>query len=299
MKKLIPLVGALLIVFQCSAQLDQFQDTIYHFSFDYPDSWVQTDGFNKNHRARITSEDGSVRLEAYGIFVEAGYIDIETFAEKDTSIFPLLGAVTETENVMVVPYIGEYLAYLAEGADDIIEIRKKYLPNKNGEYAISYFAVDEHYAYALIAYSKSENFEDIEEVFDSFEKTSTARIRQENNQSSVHREKVFYKALTWFLIFIYFFLLMFAGRNFKKFSRQRKTLLKFKSKQTDVSKTDRRWQHAFKRATRKYVFAIGLCVFLLIAGISLNPSNWYIYLAVPGAFIMGYFGFTLVVDDPE
>lgn len=299
MKKLIFFVGALFFALECYPQLKEFSDTVYHFSFEYPEPWERTDGKNPTHVATIISEDKSVRLEVYGVFVEAGYVVIEKFADQDTAFFPMLGEIEETENILVVPYIGKYLAYLAEGADEVIEVRKKYLLNKNGEYALSYFAVDDHYAYALLAFSKSGKFEGVEDIFDSFQKTSTSWVRQENNQSSAHRGLVFNKYLTWVLIFIFFFLLMFAGRNFKKFGRQRNALLKFKAKQAEGYKPDRRWTYAYRRASRKLTIAIVLFVFLLVLGIFVNSSNWYIYVAIPGAFMLGYFGFTLVVDDPS
>ncbi len=293
------ITGCILMIFSAYAQLNHFNDTTYFFTFDYPDTWKQTGKSGENLRTALISPDEKYFLVAYGFFTESGHYDLEKFAENDTNRFSRLGKVKATKINAVVPYIGKYLAFFVDGADEILDIRKKYGPNSNGYYAYTFFTTDEHYAYALIAYSKSDDFSKIEPVFESFDKTASWKTTRMNNLSGAHLKSTAQQIIFWVIVVLYFSVLMFSGRNFKKWSRRKKALNKFRDNLDEGMNPDHKWKNAQRNATKKIVFSILLFALLAIPGIFLYHSGWFIYFAVPASFILGYMGYSLTVPDPS
>ena len=285
------------------SDLSHFEDTTFHFAFDYPESWRLTGESGKTLRAEIISPCDTITLFAFAFFLESGYVDIEKFAAKDTSLFLALGEIKETNHEMAIPFLGKTLSkivgYAVDGADEILAIRKSYDQNPNGYYASSYITVDEHYAYILIAYSKSDNFATIEPIFESFEGTSSWWTKKKNNFAWAHQKRALYKALIGLCIFLYLSGLVFSGRNYKKWSRQRRALSRFRRNLKDGTTPDQKWRHAYRRANRRFIFSILLFLMLALPVLGWFYAVWYTYLLVLFFFFVGYMGYTLIYKEPD
>ncbi|MFC2101538.1 hypothetical protein ACFLS7_00925 [Bacteroidota bacterium] len=285
------------------AQFSHFEDTTYHFAFDYPESWRLTGEIGENLRAEVISPGDTITLFAFAFFLESGYVDIEKFAAKDTSMFLALGDIKETNHEMVIPFLGKTLSkilgFAIDGADEILAIRKSYDQNPNGYYAVSYITVDEHYAYILIAYSKSENFASIELITESFEGTTGWWTKRENDFSWAHQKKALYNVLIGLCLFLYLSGIVLSGRNYKKWSRQRVALNRFRSNLEAGKEPDQKWRYAFRRANRKMIFSVILFLVLGLPVMIYFYDVWYAYPLVLFFFFVGYMGYTLTIKEPD
>jgi len=285
------------------SQLSQFQDTVYYFSFDYPENWTITNERDTNLRVVLVSEDKAYTIAAYGFFLLEGDIDLEKFVANDSILFPRLGVSTDVEVDRLIPYIGEYLAYVLDDADHINYIRKKYDKNVNGFYAYAHYEVLKHYAYAVIAYSKEPDFDTIIPVFESIDisvpilKNLKDTFSWKAYKSNMSWEKMKGRLpglIMWLLYILWLFGIMVSGRYFRKGRDKRKALIKYRNELEEGYAVNDNWKKQFKKARRKMVFAILGCIIILLPSVILfGDKVWIAYLLAPLFFFGGYMGFMI------
>ncbi len=297
MKKAILNFLAIMLAAVGLAQTVTFTDTVYHFSFEYPDTWSETRRTDDNLRVVLQSPDGDYTLMAYGLFLEDAYYDIEKLSSQDTLMFPDLGAVSEEDISTVIPWVGQYLEWVLEGAGEIIDIQKRYGPNEEGYYAKAYFAVDEHYAYILLVYSPQDDFGVAGPVFDSFEKEAGWLTKLENDSSWAYKKRSLIAVLFSVAVFIFLSGLAYSGRGFKKWQRRRKALLRHRNSLPAGETPDHRWKYAYRRSMRMMMLYVLLFLCIGIPTIIVYSSSWIFWVAVQAFFLLGYFGYTVVVKD--
>jgi hypothetical protein len=285
------------------SQLSQFQDTVYYFSFDYPENWTITNERDTNLRVVLVSEDKAYTIAAYGFFLLEGDIDLEKFVANDSILFPRLGVSTDVEVDRLIPYIGEYLAYVLDDADHINYIRKKYDKNVNGFYAYAHYEVLKHYGYAVIAYSKEPDFDKIIPVFESIDisvpilKNLKDTFSWKAYKSNISWEKMKGRLpglIMWMLYILWLFGIMVSGRYFRKGRDKRKALIKYRDELEEGYVVNDNWKKQFKKARRKMVFAILGCIIILLPSVILfGDKVWIAYLLAPLFFFGGYMGFMI------
>ena len=285
------------------SQLTQFQDTVYYFSFDYPENWTITNERDTNLRVVLESEDKAYTIAAYGFFLLEGDIDLEKFVANDSILFPKLGVLTDVEVDRLIPYIGEYLAYVLDDADHINYIRKKYDKNVNGFYAYAHYEVLKHYAYAVIAYSKEPDFDTIMPVFESIDisvpilKNLKDTFSWKAYKSNISWEKMKGRLpglVMWMLYILWLFGIMVSGRYFRKGRDKRKALIKYRDELEEGYVVNDNWKKQFKKARRKMIFAILGCIIILLPSVILfGDKVWIAYLLAPLFFFGGYMGFMI------
>ncbi len=277
-------------------QLQEYEDTSYYFSIEYPEDWKPDGKPDHNLRIVLVSPDEKYTLAVYAFYLDAGHYDIEKFAAQDSLLFRGLGETTETDINTVLPF-GEYIDWALDGAGEILDIRKQYAPNDDGFHARAFFTVDEHYAYLLMAYSRENNFEVIEEVFDSFEKEAGWLTKFRNDSSWANRKRSMIAFLYSFGAFLLLAGLTYAGRGVKKWSRRRKVLARFRSNLEEGKKPDHKWKYAYRRTLRKIASFILLAILCsLPIAISLY-DKWFTFPALILLFFVGYMGYQLVVSE--
>ncbi len=297
MKKAILYFLTLMLTAGGIAQTVTFTDTVYHFSFEYPASWTELRRTDDNLRVVLQSDDGHHTLMAYGLFLEDAYYDIEKLAAQDSLMFPGLGKVIDEDVSTVVPWVGQYLEWVVEGAGEILDIQKRYGPNEEGLYANAYFAVDEHYAYILIMYAPDDDFKAAGPVFDSFEKEAGWLTKFSNDSSWAYKKRSLIAVLFSVAVFIFLSGLAYSGRGFKKWQRRRRALLRHRDRLPAGETPDHRWRYAHRRSVRMMMLYILLFLCLGIPTVIVYSSSWIFWVAVPAFFLLGYFGYTLVVKD--
>jgi len=285
------------------SQLTQFQDTVYYFSFEYPENWTITNERDTNLRIVLESEDKAYTLAAYGFFLLEGDIDLEKFAANDSVLFTRLGASTDIEVNRLIPYIGEYLGYVLDDADQINYIRKKYDKNINGFYAYAHYEVLKHYAYAVIAYSKEPNFDSIMPIFESIDvsvpimkniKNSFSWKAYKSNMSWEKLKERLPGLLMWMLYILWLLGIMMSGRYFRKGRDKRKALIKYRDELEEGYVVNDNWKKQFKKARRKMIFSILGCILILVPSVILfGDKVWIAYLLAPLFFFGGYMGFMI------
>jgi hypothetical protein len=298
LRKTILLAGITLLFISSSAQVTVFNDSAFRFSFEYPESWINTGRSDGNLRAIIVSPDKSFSLAAYGFFLAEAHFDIEKYAGTDKQLFPRMGEVLKTDVNIAVPYIGKYIGSIVEGADEIFDIRKDYEKNESGYYARGFFAVDGHYAYALIIYSPQDDFSEAESIFDSFETTSTWLSQLKDDHSWAYRKRNLIQTLFSIAIFIYLSIFVFTGRGFRKWTRRRKALLKFRKTLGEDRQPDKKWHYAMRHATRQSVLYFLLFIVFAIPVIFFYGSSWVVLVSIPFFFLLGFMGYSIVVKEP-
>jgi len=298
LKKAILITGLSLLFIPSFAQHITFNDTAYRFSFEYPESWINTGRTEENLRAILVSPDKNFSLAAYGFFLDEAQFDIEKYADTDKRLFPRLGEVLNTEVNIAVPYIGKYIGSIVEGADEIFDIRKNYGQNESGYYARAFYAVDGHHAYALIIYSLQNDFTETESIFDSFETTSTWLTRLGDDQSWAFRKRNLIQTILSIAIFLYLSVFVFAGRGFRKWTRRRQALLKFRKTRGDGPQPDKKWHHALRHATRQSILYFLLFVVFAILALVFYGSSWVVLASIPFFFLLGFMGYSIVVKEP-
>lgn len=303
MKRPLLIIGCVFLIISSYAQFNQFNDTIRHFTFDYPDSWTPTGERGENLRTVLVSPDEKFTLAAYGFFMEDGHFDIAKLALLDTAWFSRLGEVKEANYHMVIPILGkrisESLFSWVDDPDKSSYVDKLYDKNKNGYYAHSYITVDDQYAYVLIAYSKTDDFSEIEPVFDSFEATASWVTKRKNDLVSLFSIRNLKDAvIVWIAWLLPVLLLVFLGGYFKKWKGRRKALNKFRASLTEGKEPDEKWKRAYKITGRKITYAIllaiivGLVPTLYIVGLvpTLYKVHAFILIIFSFFFLLGYSG---------
>jgi len=298
MKKAVVLLVSIILTVSALGQSKIFNDTIYHFTFEYPNSWDESGRKGENLRAVINSPTGEYMLAVYAYFLEDGYFDIEKLAVLDRELIPELGAVKEIEISRVVPWFGEYLGWVIDGADEILDIRKEYDKNEIDLYARSFIAVDEHYAYVLVLFSPKMDFQNAKTIFDSFDKTAGWLTKYENNSSWAQRKSSIIQILFSLGVFLYFSVFVYCGRGVKKWMRRKKALDKFRQGLGSETEPDSKWRYAFNRANKKLWLFISLAIFLAAPIMAIYYTSWAIWLGIPFFFIVGFLGYSLVIKEP-
>ena len=256
-----------------------------------------------NLRAIIKSDDDKYTLVVYGFFLLTGDIDLEKFVAKDTVFFSRLGPTSYYEEDRMIPYIGKYLGYVIDGADQINYIRKKYDKNANGYYAYAHFEVMKHYAYTLIAYSKEPDFDTIEPIFESLD-ISVPMLKNIKNNFSL---KAWKKNISWeslkrklpgLLIWIIYFLwvlsTMYCGRYYRRGRDKKRALKNFRDNLEEGYVITDTWKKKYNKARRTIVFSILGLIMMIFISIPLFGSHilWAL-LIMPILFIGGYFGYLI------
>jgi hypothetical protein len=303
MKSLLLSLGIFFISISAFSQLAQFQDTVYYFSFDYPENWTVTNEKDTNLRVVLESQDKVYTLAAYGFFLLEGDIDLEKFVANDSILFPRLGVTTETDVDRLIPYIGEYLGSVMDDADHINYIRKKYDKNMNGFYAYAHYEVLKHYAYAIIAYSQDPNFDSIIPIFESIDVSVPIMKNIKNSfswkaaKSNMSWEKIKGRLpglLMWMLYILWLFGIMMSGRYFRKGRDKRKALIKYRDELEAGYVVNDNWKKQYKNARRKMIFSILGCIIILLPSVILfGDKVWIAYLLAPLFFFGGYMGFMI------
>jgi len=295
----------LLFLFSISSfsQLTQFNDSVYYFSFDYPENWTITNEMDTNLRAIIKSDDDKYTLVVYGFFLLTGDIDLEKIVAQDTVFFSRLGSTSYYEEDRMIPYIGKYLGYVLSDADHINYIRKKYDKNANGYYAYAHFEVLKHYAYILIAYSEEPDFEVIEPIFESLDISVPMLKNIKNNFSweawkkNVSWESIKKKLpglLIWILYFLWMLSTMYCGRYYKRGRDKKRELRNFRDNLEDGYVITDTWVKKYNKAKRTIFFSIlGLIITILIAIPVFGSNILWAILLMPIFFIGGYFGYLI------
>lgn len=303
MKSLLLSLGIFFISISAFSQLAQFQDTVYYFSFDYPENWTVTNEKDTNLRVVLESQYKVYTLAAYGFFLLEGDIDLEKFVANDSILFPRLGVTTETDVDRLIPYIGEYLGYVLDDADHINYIRKKYDKNMNGFYAYAHYEVLKHYAYAIIAYSQDPNFDSTIPIFESIDVSVPIMKNIKNSfswkaaKSNMSWEKIKGRLpglLMWILYILWLFGIMMSGRYFRKGRDKRKALIKYRDELEAGYVVNDNWKKQYKNARRKMFFSILGCIIILLPSVILfGDKVWIAYLLAPLFFFGGYMGFMI------
>jgi len=298
MKKAVVLLVSIILTVSALGQSKIFNDTIYHFTFEYPDSWDESGRKGESLRTVINSPAGEYMLAVHAYFLEDGYFDIEKVAGIDRELIPELGAVKEIEINRVVPWFGEYLGWVIDGADEILDIRKEYDKNEIDLYARSFIAVDEHYAYILVLFSAKMDDQNAEAIFDSFDKTAGWLTKHENNLSWAQKKSSIIQIVISLGIFLYLSALVYCGRGVKKWIRRRKALDRFRQGLGPEKEPDSKWRYAFKRTNKKLGLFIFLAIFLAAPILAIYYTTWAVWFLIPFFFIVGFLGYSLVVKEP-
>ncbi|MCB2207422.1 MAG: TMEM208 family protein [Bacteroidetes bacterium] len=303
MKNLLLSLGILFLSISAFSQLTQFQDTIYYFSFEYPENWTVTNEKDTNLRVVLISDDGKFELAAYAFFLLEGDVDLEKFVANDSIFFPRLGQTTNTEVDRLIPYIGEYLGYVLDDADHINYIRKKYDRNANGFYAYAHYEVQKHYAYAIIAYSKDSDFEALLPVLESMDvsvpimKNLKDTFSWKAAKSNMSWEKIKGRLpglFMWLLYILWLIGMMMSGRYFRKGRDKKKALIKYRDELEEGYVINDNWKKQYKKARRKMIYSIVVCIIILLPSVILfGDKVWIAYLLAPLFFFGGYMGFMI------
>ena len=297
----IALIAAMMFLsaFMAHAQVKQFNDTVYHFSFQYPDDWVLASWGESNLRAVIYSPGQDLQIEAYAYFLQDAFVDVEKLAGRERELFNSLGEERSSEVNTVVPYIGKYIDWMLEGSGEILDIRKEYGPNANEEYAKAFFTVDEHYAYVLIIYSFRDDIMEADPIFDSFEKEAGWITKWRNNQSWAFRKRSMTAFLFSLATFLYLSALTFIGLSIRKWHSRLIALQKGRNRISAGEAPLRRWHTAKQRTSRILYTYITLFFLMYITSVALHYSSWAFYIIPPFFLVAGYFGYLLVVKEPD
>ncbi len=281
------------------SQNNTYTDTIYHFSFSYPDGWQELASNKGNLRIMLSSPEGDYALAAHAYFLEEGFFDIEKLAEGDEELFRDLGPAVSEEVNTVIPYVGKYLEYLAEGAGEILNIQKKYGPFETNGYAWAYFTVDEHYAYILIMYSVYQDMPVASQVFESFQKEAGWLTKWRNNWSWAYQKRSAIGVVLLAVFFLYLSGLTFSGRGVRKWQSRIRALRRHSKNAGPAEQTDPKWQHAYRRSMRQLLIYLLLFAVLTLPAIILYYDLWAAYVTTLGFFIAGYYGYKVVIEDPS
>jgi hypothetical protein len=299
MKKTCILAIFLIVVSTSAAQSLRYRDTTYHFSFSYPAAWQIESTGDENLMVMISSPKKDYLLVVYAFFLDEAFVDIEKLAEDDKTMFRNLGPVSSEEVNTVIPYVGEYIDWMAEGAGEIIDIRKNYYANESNQYARAYFTVDEHYAYVLILYSQNENIDNAEAIFDSFGKEAGWLTKWRNNLSWAYQRRELIAALMFVVSFLYLSALAFSGRGVRKWFGRIRALQKFRKKLKEGESPDSKWQYAYRRSGKYIMIYFLLFLFLSVPAIIIYAHVWAAYIAPPVFFLAGYYGYKVVIKTPD
>jgi hypothetical protein len=303
MKNLLLAISLFLLTLSSLSQYTQFKDTIYYFSFDYPENWITANEKDTNLRIVLESDDKKYTLAAYGFFLLEGDVDLEKFVGNDSVFFPRLGPTLETEVDRLIPYIGKYLGYLLDDADHINFIRKKYDRNTNGYYAYAHYEVLKHYAYAVITYSKEPGFDSIQPIFESIDVSVPIMKNIKNSfswkaaKSNMSWDKIKGRLpglLMWLLYILWLFGIMMSGRYFRKGRDKRKALKNYRDELEEGYVVNDNWKKQYKKAGRTLALSvIGFILVLALSYIIFGSKTWIALLLAPLFFIGGYMGFML------
>lgn len=295
MRTLLLVAGFFLLTLQSLSQFNQFNDTIYHFTFEYPDTWAPTGDEGESLRTVLISPDKKLTLVAYGFVRETGYYDLEKLALLDTAWFPRLGEVKETKYhkaTFLSKFLSRFLAEILKvgGVVEFLYVEKLYEQNTKGYYARSYITEDEQYAYVLIAYSKTADFTEIDPIFDSFETTASWFTKRKKELTSFFSTRNLKNAvIVWITWLLPVLLLLFLGGYFKKWKGRRKALNKFRISLTEGKEPDEKWKRAYKTTGRKTVYAMLLAII-----VGLVPTLYYVstllLIVFSFFFLLGYWG---------
>jgi hypothetical protein len=307
MKNLLLSLTVLLMSCNAFSQFTQFTDTVYYFSFEYPENWTVTNEKDTNLRVVLTSDDRKFELAAYGFFLLEGDVDLEKFVANDSIFFPRIGSTANTEVDRLIPYIGEYLGYVIDDADHIDYIRKTYDKNASGFYAIAHYEVMKHYAYAIIIYSKEPDFESVLPVLESMDvsvpmmKNLKDAFSWKAAKSNMSWEKIKGRLpglLMWLLYILWLFGIMMSGRYFRKGRDKRKALIKYRDELEEGYVVNDNWRKQYKKAGRQIFFSILGCIIILVPSVILfGDKVWIAYLLAPLFFLGGYMGFMIKPAD--
>lgn len=296
MRCLLLVTGFFMATLTLSAQLSLFNDTIYHFTFEYPDTWAPTDEKGESLRTVLVSPDKKLTLVAYGFVLENGYYDLEKLALLDTAWFPWLGKVKETyyhKASFMDKFLSRFHAEILKvgGVVEFLYVEKLYEKNAKGYYARSYITEDEQYAYVLIAYSKTDNFSEIDPIFDSFEATASWFTKRKRDLFSIFfSSRALLTEVRIWIVIATLVLLVLLGGYFKKWNSRRKALKKFRASLIDGGKEpDKKTNYAYKTTSRKTMYALILALVVIIVA-TIYLGKVIVLMIFPIFFLLGYWG---------